>query len=122
VIAYENRCWVNVEKGDYENAYRDCMKVFEVQPNCSYESCALAHYNIGRVLMEQGKHFTAIEHFNRAYLYGSHYPQMYFDIAAVYEQFGFNAAAIASYEQHIQLAGEDSNPVAQSRISELRGN
>jgi tetratricopeptide (TPR) repeat protein len=121
VIAYENRCWVNVESGDYQNGYRDCMKVFEIQPNCTYESCALAHYNIGRILMAQGEANTAIEHFNRAYLYGSQYATMYFDIAQVYDRFGYSEATIASYEKYIQLAGTNANPVAQSRVNELGG-
>jgi len=121
VIAYENRCWVNVEMGDYENAYRDCMKVFEVQPECTYESCALAHYNLGRILLAQGEQVTAVEHFNRAFLYGAQYAQMYMDMAQVYDDLGYTAAAIASYEKHIELAGEESNPVAQSRVIDLRG-
>lgn len=121
VIAHENRCWVNVEQGNYEDAYRDCMKVFEVQPNCSYESCALAHYNLGRILLAQGEQVTAVEHFNRAFLYGAHYAQMYMDMAQVYDDLGYTAAALASYEKHIELAGVESNPMAQSRIIDLRG-
>jgi len=121
VIAHENRCWVNVEMGDYNEAYSDCMKVFEVQPECTYESCALAHYNLGRVLMAQGEHNTAIEHFNRAYLYGSQYEVMYLDIAQAYDELGYDTAAIASYEKYIQLAGENADPVAQSQVTALRG-
>ncbi len=121
VIAYENRCWVNVEMGNYDDAYRDCMKVFEIQPNCSFESCALAHYNLGRILLAQDEPLTAVEHFNRAYLYGAQYAQMYLDMGQVYEDLGYDAAAVASYEKYIQLAGEESNPMAQSRIIDLRG-
>lgn len=121
VIAHENRCWVYVEMGSYTDAYRDCMQVFEIQPNCTYESCALAHYNLGRILIAQGENNTAIEHFNRAYLYGSQYDMMYLDIAQAYDELGYDAAAIASYERYIQLAGENAEPVAQSRVTALRG-
>jgi len=121
VIAHENRCWVNVEMGDFDSAYSDCMRVFEIQPNCSYESCALAHYNLGRILLAKDQPVTAIEHFHRAYLYGSQYAQMYLDIAQVYDEMGYAAAAIASYEKYIQLAGKESNPVAQLRIRDLSG-
>lgn len=121
VIAHENRCWVYVEMGDYDSAYRDCMAVFEVQPNCTYESCALAHYNLGRILMAQDEQVSAIEHFNRAYLYGAQYAQMYFDMAQVYQDLGYTAASLASYEKYIELAGESANPVAQSQVIDLRG-
>lgn len=119
ITAYENRCWVKVEMGDYSSAYRDCMKVFEIQPNCTFDSCALAHYNIGRILIARGETSTAIEHFNRAYQYGSQYPEMYLDIASVYDQSGYTDAAVAGYKAYIQLAGENANPVAQSRLQEL---
>lgn len=121
VLAYENRCWVNVEMGNYDNAYQDCMEIFEIQPNCTYESCALAHYNLGRVLLAQGQDDSAIDHFNYAYLYGSQYETMYFDIAQVYDEFGYHEATRASYEKYIELAGENANPVAQSRVNELGG-
>lgn len=121
VIAHENRCWVNVEQGNYDEAYRDCMTVFEIQPNCTYESCALAHYNLGRILMAQDEQVAAIEHFNRAYLYGAQYAQMYLDMGQVYDALDYPAAAIASYEKYVELAGESANPVAQSRVIDLRG-
>lgn len=121
VIAYENRCWVNVEMGNYSDAYSDCMQVFEIQPNCTYESCALAHYNLGRILLAQGEDNSAVEHFNRAYLYGSQYDAMYFDIAQAYDELGYETAAIASYEKYVQLAGTNADPVAQLRITALRG-
>lgn len=121
VIAYENRCWVNVEMGNYDIAYHDCTQVFEIQPNCTHESCALAYYNLGRIAMAQGDTETAIDHFNRAYLYGSQYAEMYLEIAQVYEKLGYRNAAIASYEQYVQLAGTNAEPVAQSQLTALRG-
>ena len=122
VISYENRCWVYVEMGNYEEAYSDCMEVFQIQKtNCSYESCALAYYNLGRILLAQNEDVLAISQFNRAYHYGSQYDVMYFDIAQVYDEYGYHDAALASYERYIQLAGENANPVAQSRVNVLGG-
>lgn len=121
IIAYENRCWVNVEMGNYGDAFQDCMEIFEIQPNCTYDACALAHYNLGRIHLAQGDNDSAIEHFNRAYLYGSQYDMMYFDIAQVYDTYGYHEATLASYERYIQLAGTNANPVAQSRVDELGG-
>jgi tetratricopeptide (TPR) repeat protein len=121
IIAYENRCWVNVEIGNYDDAFQDCMQIFEIQPNCTYDSCALAHYNLGRILLAQGENDSAIEHFNRAYLYGSQYEKMYFDIAQIYDKFGYHEATLASYEKYIELAGTNANPVAQSRVDKLGG-
>ena len=121
VISYENRCWVNVEMGNYNDAYSDCMQVFETQTNCTYESCALAYYNLGRILLAQGEDILAIDQFNRAYHYGSQYEVMYLDIAQVYDDHGYDEAALASYERYIQLAGENANPVAQSRVNVLGG-
>jgi hypothetical protein len=46
---------------------------------------------------------------------------MYLDIAQVYDAHGYHEAALASYERYIQLAGENANPVAQSRVIELGG-
>jgi hypothetical protein len=46
---------------------------------------------------------------------------MYLDIAKAYQELGYNAAAIASYEKYIQLAGENADPVAQSQITILGG-
>jgi tetratricopeptide (TPR) repeat protein len=121
VIAYENRCWVYVEMGNYEDALSDCMEIFEIQPNCTYESCALAHYNLGRILLAQGEDSLAIEQFNHAYHYGSQYEMMYLDIAQAYDTLGYHEAALASYAKYIQLAGENANPVAQLRITALGG-
>ena len=121
VTAYENRCWIYVETEAYVDAYHDCMTVFEVEPNCTYESCTLAHYNLGRILYAQDKPTAALEHFNRALLYGATYAQMYMDIAQVYDELGYTSAALDSYEQYIKLAGEDANPMAQSRVMVLRG-
>jgi len=120
-ISYENRCWVNVEMGNYDEAHQDCSQVFEIQPNCTYESCALAYYNLGRILLAQGEDSLAIDQFNRAYHYGSQYEVMYLDIAEVYDTHGYYEAALASYDRYIQLAGENINPVAQSRVIELGG-
>jgi Tfp pilus assembly protein PilF len=71
--------------------------------------------------MAHGEQSSAVEHFNRAYLYGSQYEVMYLDIAKSYQELGYDAAAIASYEKYIQLAGENADPVAQSQISILGG-
>jgi tetratricopeptide (TPR) repeat protein len=95
------------------------MNVFEVQPNCTYESCALAHYNLGRIYEAQSEVKTALDHYNRAYLYGSQYAKMYLDLAKAYENNGMLEAAIASYSKYVQLAGADADPMAQSRLDAL---
>jgi tetratricopeptide (TPR) repeat protein len=72
-------------------------------------------------LYAQDKPTAALEHFNRALLYGATYAQMYMDIAQVYDELGYTSAALDSYERYIKLAGEDANPMAQSRVIMLRG-
>ena len=62
--ALENRCWVRVEMGAYEAAARDCVGVLEIAPDCG-EVCALAHYNLGRVRLSQGRQALAAQHFRR---------------------------------------------------------
>ena len=104
-IARENRCWVQVEMGDFDAAARDCLNVLEIFPDCQQEVCALAHYNLGRVMMAQGKESLALRQFNLAYAIGTVYPDMYLEIAEVYDTLGYHAAAQASYEKYRMLTG-----------------
>ena len=103
-IALENRCWVQVEMGELEAAERDCLKVLEIFPDCQQEFCALAHYNLGRIMLAKGKETLALRQLNLAYAIGSSYPDMYLEIADVYATLGFEAASNASYERYRSLA------------------
>ena len=96
-IALENRCWVKVEMGEYEAAAGECLAVLQIYPGCQHEVCALAHYNLGRIYMAQGKAEAALRQFNLAFRIGSAYPDMYLEIGAVYDRLGFAAAAKASF-------------------------
>lgn len=121
MLAYENRCWVYVEMREYEAAASDCGRVFEIQPICViHEVCALAHFNIGRILMAWGETDAAIGRFNCASALGSGYADMYLDIAAIYDKLGYETAARANYEKYVELAGKNANPVVQLRISDLQ--
>ncbi len=102
-IALENRCWLQVEMGDLDAAARDCLDVIEIFPDCRQEVCALAHYNLGRIMMTQGKETLALRQFNLAFHIGSAYPDMYLEIAHVYDTLGYEAAARASYDQYRSL-------------------
>ena len=104
-IALENRCWVQVELGEYEAAARDCLAVLESFSDCG-EVCALAHYNLGRVLFAQGKAPEALAHFQEALRIGSSYAKMYLEIGEVYDRLGYEAAAQASYAKYRELSGE----------------
>ncbi|MCY3779707.1 MAG: tetratricopeptide repeat protein [Chloroflexi bacterium] len=103
-IALENRCWLKVEMGEFDAAARDCLDVLEIFPDCQQEVCALAHYNLGRIMLAQGKQEEALRQFNLAYHIGSSYPKMYLEIANVYDTLGYEAAARVSYEHYRSLA------------------
>ncbi len=51
----------------------------------------------------------------------SDYANMYLTIAAVYDIFGYPAAAAANYEKYLEFAGENANHVLHLRLSALRG-
>ena len=103
-IALENRCWVQVEMGEYEAAAQECLAVLQIYPGCQHEVCALAHYNLGRVMLAQGKREAALRQFNLAYRIGSTYADMYLKIGEVYDRLGFDAAAAASFAKYGELA------------------
>ena len=106
-IALENRCWLYVEMGEYGAAADDCRAVLEMHlGGCRQEVCALAHYNLGRVLLAQGLEAQALARYNQAYQIGSAYPEMYLEIARLYATLGLEAAASASYGvYHSLVAG-----------------
>ena len=103
-IALENRCWVQMEMGAYEAAAQECLAVLQIYPGCQHEVCALAHYNLGRVMMAQEKSDQALRQFNLAFRIGSTYADMYLEIGAVYDRLGFGAAAKASFAKFDELA------------------
>ena len=104
-IALENRCWVQVEMGEYEAAEQECLAVLRIYPGCQHEVCALAHYNLGRVKLAQGGSEAALRQFNLAFRIGSTYADMYLEIGQVYDRLGFDAAAKASFAKYDELAG-----------------
>lgn len=75
-----------------------------IYPDCQQEFCALAHYNLGRIMKAQGKMSLALRQFNLAFHIGSSYPDMYLEIARIYDTLGYEAAAEASYQQYRRLA------------------
>ncbi|MCY3832592.1 MAG: tetratricopeptide repeat protein [Chloroflexi bacterium] len=104
--ALENRCWLRVELGDYAGATRDCRLVLTLSSgNGDVE--ALAHYNLGRVLMAEGETGAALPQFEEALRIGSSYAKMYLDISRIYDTLGYKWSAQASYEQVRQLAARD---------------
>jgi len=104
-IALENWCWLQVEMGDYEAAAQDCRYVLE-RFSGNDEVDALAHYNLGRVLIAQGKAPEALPHFQEALRIGSSYPKMYLEIGRIYDTLGYPSAAQASYAKYRELSGE----------------
>ena len=104
-IALENRCWVLVEMGEYEAAAQDCLTVLEMNGGCAEEVCALAHYNLGRILAAQSQERGALREFRAAYEIGSSYSDMYLEIAAFYDRLGYRSAAEASYREYRRLSG-----------------
>ena len=103
VIALENRCWLQVETDDFTSALADCQAVLAAMPGCQDKVCALAHYNIGRVELAQGRLQPALRHFEQAILIGSDYAEMYLDIAKVYDTLGTEASARQAYRLYRQL-------------------
>ena len=103
-IALENRCWLRVEMGEYAAAASDCWQALEIYPgDCQLEVCALAHFNLGRVLLAQGLPAQALARYNQAYQIGSAYPDMYLEIARLYATLGYEAAASSSYRAYQSL-------------------
>ncbi len=102
-VALENRCWLQVEMGEYAGAAGDCLRVLEAFPSCQHEVCALAHYNLGRVLLAQRQIDGALRHFNRAVYVGSSYAKMYLEIAQVHSILGYERTAQASYARYAAL-------------------
>ena len=107
--ALENRCWLQVEMGDYVAGARDCRGVLEAFSNCG-EVCALAHYNLGRVLMAQGITREALPHFEEALRIGSSYPKMYLEIGEIYDTLGLGWAAEASFAKYRELMAGNAEP------------
>ena len=123
--ALENRCWVYVEMGDYESGQDDCSAVLQEDPGCQFVSCVLANYNLGRIGMAQGNIAAAMSHFDIASTQGPsfeyQYANMYLELARVYDRLGRSGKASENYQQYLQIVGENADPVAQSRLSALRG-
>ena len=91
--------------GDYEAAAQDCRFALEYAPEYA-EVSALAHYNLGRVLVAQGNTRGALTHFHEALRIGSSYPKMYLEIGRIYDTLGYRSAAQASYAKYRELSGE----------------
>ena len=90
--------------GEYAAAASDCWQALEVYPGeCEQEVCALAHFNLGRVLLAQGLPAQALGRYNQAYQIGSAYPDMYLEIARLYATLGYEAAASSSYRVYQSL-------------------
>ncbi len=119
VIAVENRCWVNYEAGNYTQALSDCQQVFQIQPGCTHASCSLAYWNIGRVHAVTGEANLALTYYSRALRYGSRYPGMYLDIGNALYEAGWYEDARLVYERHVELAGDEANTHAKSRINAI---
>ena len=112
-IALENWCWLQVEMGEYEQAAEDCRFALQYAPE--YEEVhALAHYNMGRVYVAQGKMLEALPHFDEALRIGSTYSKMYLEIGAIYDTLGLRSAAQASYAIQRDLVGERGVAVGQA--------
>ena len=123
--ALENRCWVRVEMGDYGSGIDDCLAVLQEDPDCQFVTCVLAHYNLGRIRIAQGKIAVAVSHFDIASSRGPsfeyQYANMYLELARVYDRLGRSVKALENYQQYLQVVGRNADPVAQSRLSALRG-
>ena len=112
-IALENRCWLQVEMGDYGAAATDCR--LSLSYDAEYEEAhALAHYNMGRVYMAQGKMLEALPHFDEALRIGSAYSKMYLEIGAIYDTLGYRSTAQASYATYRDLVGERGGAVGRA--------
>ena len=106
-IALENWCWLQVEMGDYAEAARYCRFSLEYAPE--YEELqALANYNMGRVMMAQGRPTEALAHFHEALRIGSSYPKMYLEIGMIYDRLGKHEAAQATLANYRQFFGDEA--------------
>ncbi len=103
-IALENWCWLLVEKGDYAAASKYCRFALEYAPE--YEEVhALAHYNMGRVLLAQGRTAETLAHFQAALRLGSSYSKMYLEIGKICDTLNYHGCARASRQSYRRLAG-----------------
>lgn len=102
--AIENWCWLLVEMDEYEEAAQYCRFALDYAPEYP-EAHALAHFNMGRVYVAQGKARKALPHFHEALRLGSSYPKMYLEISAIYDRLGHHAAARSSYGKYRALLG-----------------
>lgn len=103
-IALENWCWLRVEMGDYAQAAKICRFALEYAPEYE-EARALANYNLGRVLVAQGRAREALPHLQTALRLGSTYSKMYLEIGLIYDRLGYRSAARASYATYRQMVG-----------------
>ena len=114
-----------VEMGDYESGLGDCNGGIACEPRLRFVSCVLAHYNLGRIKMAQGELADAMSHFDIASTRGPsfeyQYANMYLELARVYDRLGRSGKALENYQQYLQIVGRNADPVAQSRLSALRG-
>lgn len=112
-IALENWCWLQVEMGAYDEAAKTCRFSLEYAPE--YEEVrALANYNMGRVLLAQGRTREALPHFAEALRIGSSYLKMYLEIGRIYDTLGNHSAAQASYVRYRELSGVGGASVGQA--------
>ena len=123
--ALENRCWVYVEMGEYAPALADCNQVLSIDHSCSSKWCALAHYNLGRIMRAQDNIESALRHFDTAYRAGIavrlEYVDLYLEIAQFYDTLGECWKASLNYERYLELVGKNADLVAQSRLSACQG-
>lgn len=112
-IALENWCWLQVEMGAYDEAAKTCRFSLEYAPEHE-ETRALANYNLGRVLIAQGRTRDALPHFQEALRIGSSYLKMYLEIGRIYDTLGNHSAAQASYVKYRELSGIHDASVGQA--------
>lgn len=112
-IALENWCWLQVEMGNYAEAAKTCRFSLEYAPEHE-ETRALANYNLGRVLIAQGRTRDALPHFQEALRIGSSYLKMYLEIGRIYDTLGNHSAAQASYVKYRELSGIHDASVGQA--------
>ena len=106
-IALENWCWLRVEMGAYDEAAKTCRFSLAYAPEFA-ELQALANYNLGRVLMAQGRPTEALARFHEALRIGSSYPKMYLEIGMIYDRLGYQAAAQATFAIYRQFFGDEA--------------
>ncbi len=106
-IALENWCWLQVEMGNYTEAAKYCRFSLEYAPE--YEELqALANYNMGRVLLAQGRPTEALAHLHEALRIGASYPKMYLEIGMIYDRLGYHAAAEVTFAIYRQFFGDEA--------------